>query len=170
MSTLAAALRAAACALFAAVAPAALAFDANGVALAGREADVKRAFPAAHCKPLEWKTDAADRRCDDGKASIGGVQSKITFYLKADVIQAFDIRFSANDAERVKAHLKSAWGAPLSETTETIQRKDSEGKKISKARWEKGADRAVFTSAQDRRRGGVEVSRGNFPDEVYRVK
>jgi hypothetical protein len=167
---LAAALRAATCALLAAAAPAVLAFDANGVALGGREADVKRAFPAAHCKPLEWKTDAADRRCDDGKASIGGVQSKITFYLKADVIQAFDIRFSANDAERIKAHLRSAWGKPLSETTETMSRKDGEGRKISKARWEKGVDRAIFTSAQDRRRGGVEVSRGNFPDEVYRVK
>lgn len=157
-------------AALAAASPRALAFDANGVALGAREADVKRAFPSAHCKPLEWKTDAADRRCDDGRASIGGVQSKITFYLKADAVQAFDIRFSANEAERVKAHLKSAWGAPLSEATETIQRKDGPARKILKARWEKGADRAVFTSAQDRRRGGVEVSRGNFPDEVYRVK
>jgi len=150
--------------------PSALAFDANGVALGGREADVKKTFPSAHCKPLEWRTAAADRRCDDGRASIGGVQAKVTFYLKADVIQAFDIRFSANDAERVRAHLKSSWGAPLSETTETISRKGDAGKKIFKARWEKGTDQAVLTAAEDRRRGGVEVSRGNFPDEVYRVK
>jgi hypothetical protein len=163
-------MRALAAAVLLAAAPAALAFDVNGVALGQREADVKRAFPAAYCKPLEWKSDAADRRCDDGRASIGGVQAKVTFYLKADVIQAFDLRFSANDAERIKAHLKSSWGAPLSETTETIARKGGAGKKIFKARWEKGADRAVLTAAEDRRRGGVEVSRGKFPEEIYRVK
>jgi hypothetical protein len=156
--------------LLAAAAPSALAFDANGVALGQKEADVKRAFPAAYCKPLEWKSDAADRRCDDGRASIGGVQAKVTFYLKADVIQAFDLRFSSNDTERIKAHLKSAWGKPLSETTETVSRKGGPGKKLSKARWEKGADRAVLTAAEDRRRAGVEVSRGTFPEEIYRVR
>lgn len=164
-----AALVAAAAALIAA-SPSALAFDANGVALGAREADVKKAFPAAHCKPLEWKTSAADRRCDDGRASFGGVQAKVTFYLKADAVQAFDVRFNASDVERVKAHLKTIYGKPLAETTETVSARGSEPKKVSKARWEKGADRAVLTAHEDRRRGGLEVSRGNFPDEVYRVK
>ena len=44
---------------------AAAAYDVNGVRLGGREVDVKKAFPTAHCKPLEWKSNAADRRCDD---------------------------------------------------------------------------------------------------------
>jgi hypothetical protein len=153
-----------------AAAPSALAFDANGVALGSREADVKKTFPSAHCKPLEWKTAAADRRCDDGRISFGGVQAKITFYLKADVIQAFDVRFDAREVERVKAHLKTIYGKPLAETTETVSRKGGEGKQLSKTRWEKGTDRAVLTAHQDQRRGGLEVSRGNFPDEVYRVR
>lgn len=153
-----------------AVSPSAIAFDANGVALGAREADVKKAFPAAYCKPMEWRTAAADRRCDDGRALFGGVQAKVTFYLKADVIQAFDVRFNASDVERVKAHLKTIYGKPLAETTETVSVKGGEPKKVSKARWEKGADRAVLTAHQDRRRGSLEVSRGDFPDEVYRVK
>ncbi|HEX2651596.1 MAG TPA: hypothetical protein VHN19_16835, partial [Burkholderiales bacterium] len=43
----------------------ALAYDVNGVAIGGKEIDVKKAFPSVHCKELEWRTDAADRRCDD---------------------------------------------------------------------------------------------------------
>ena len=113
--------RLAAAALLAA-APAALAFDANGVAIGAREVDVKKAFPSARCKPLEWKTDAAERRCDDSRISLAGVPAKITFYLKADAIQAFDLRFDVKDRAQVAAHLKGHWGKPLSEATETISR------------------------------------------------
>lgn len=37
-------------------------------------------------------------------------------------------------------------------------------------RWEKGADRAVLTAQLDRKRANIEISRGRFPDEIYRVK
>ncbi len=148
----------------------ALAYDANGVALGGGEPEVKKAFPSVHCKPLEWKTNAADRRCDDGRVSLGGVQAKITFYLKAGAIQAFDVRFDTKDLERLKAHLRSRYGAPLSEATETIARKDREDRQVFKMRWEKGADRAVLTAQLDRKRANLEVSRGSFADEVYRVR
>ena len=37
-------------------------------------------------------------------------------------------------------------------------------------RWERGADQALLTAQLERKRVNVEVSRGNFSDEVYRVK
>jgi hypothetical protein len=145
-------------------------YDVNGVNLGGKELDVKKAFPSAHCKALEWKTDAADRRCDDAKISLGGVEAKITVFLKADVIQAYDLRFDMKDLERVTAYLKARWGAPLAEATDIIARKDKKDRKVYKARWEKGADRALLAAQLEQKRGAVEVSRGNFPEEVYRVK
>ncbi len=56
----------------------ALGYELNGVKLGGRELDVKKAFPSAHCKALEWRTDAANRRCDDARVALGGVLTKIT--------------------------------------------------------------------------------------------
>lgn len=146
------------------------AYDVNGVRLGGREVDVKRAFPSVHCKALEWKTDAADRRCDDAKISLGGVEARITVFLKADAIKAYDLRFDIKELTRVTAHLKSRWGAPLAEATEVISRKDKEDRKVFKARWEKGADRALLVAQLEKKRASLEVSRGNFPEEVYRVK
>jgi len=150
--------------------PAALAYEVNGVRLGGKEVDVKRAFPGAHCKPLEWKSDAADRRCDDGRMSLGGAQARITVFLKAGAVQAFELRFDTMDLERVKATLRSTWGAPLAEATETISRKNREDRKVFKMRWEKGADRAILTAQLERKRAGLEVSRGDFPEEIYRVR
>ena len=37
-------------------------------------------------------------------------------------------------------------------------------------RWEKGADQAVLTAQLEKKRGGLDVWRGNFADEIYRVK
>jgi len=37
-------------------------------------------------------------------------------------------------------------------------------------RWEKGAERAVLTSQLDKKRATLEISRGNFPEEIYRVR
>jgi hypothetical protein len=145
-------------------------YEVNGVDLGGKELDVKRAFPSAHCKALEWKSDAADRRCDDSKISLGGVEARITVFLKADVIQAYDLRFDMKDLERVAAHLKARWGAPLAETTEVIAKKDKKDRKVYKARWEKGADRALLAAQLEQKRAAVEVSRGNFPEEIYRIK
>ena len=58
---------------------AALAYDANGAALGASEAEVMKRFPSARCQALEWKSKAADRRCDDAKmAFAGGVPGRIT--------------------------------------------------------------------------------------------
>jgi len=147
-----------------------LAYDINGVALGGKEAEVQKAFPSARCKPLEWKSDAADRRCDDARIPLGGVQARITVFLKGGAIQAMDLRFNGKDFERVKEALRARWGAPQAEATETFAAKDRKDRNVYKMRWEKGADRAVLTAQQDKKRATLEISRGNFPDEIYRVR
>lgn len=148
----------------------AFAYEVNGVALGGRELDVKRAFPSAHCKALEWKSEAADRRCDDARAAVGGVATRITVFLKADAVQAMDLRFDTRDLERMKSSLRQRWGTPLAEVTETIARKGKEDRKVFKMRWEKGADRAILTAQLEKQRVTLEVSRGSFPEEIYRVR
>ena len=97
------------------VSGAALAYDANGVALGATESEVSDAFPAAHCQPLEWKSAAADRRCDDARIEFAGVRARVTFYLKNGSVQAFNVRFNPNDRERVVRYLKSRYGEPKSE-------------------------------------------------------
>ena len=150
---------------------ASLAYEINGVRLGGSELEVKKAYPSAHCKALEWKTDAADRRCDDAMVSLGGVVAKITVFIKADVIRGYDLSFDIKELERVKAHLRSRWGAPLAEATEVIARGDKAERKVFKMRWEKGADRAILTAQlEKKKRATLEISRGAFPEEIYRVK
>lgn len=158
-------------ALFLSIAfPAGAAYDANGVALGGSESDVKKNFPGIYCKPLEWSSRAADRRCDDAKISFGGVESRITFYLRKDVVQAFDVRFDTKDVERVTGVLKKRYGAPLSETKEAIQREGKPGAQIYKALWETGKDRAVLVVPLEKKRGQLTVSRGDWEEEIYKVR
>ena len=149
---------------------AAFAYDINGIKLGGREIDVKKAMPSALCKALEWKSDAADRRCDDAKVSIGTVASRVTVFLKADAIQAYEVRFDMKDLERMKSNLRKRWGEPLAEATEVIAKRDKPDRKVLKMRWEKGADRALLVAQLEKKRASLEVSRGNFPVEIYRVK
>ena len=151
------------------VAPA-LAYDVNGIRLGGGEIDVKKAMPSALCKALEWKSDAADRRCDDAKVAVGGVEARIAVFFKAGAAQAYDIRFDVKDLERIKAHLRKQWGEPLAEATEVIARQGKPDRKVFKMRWEKGADRAVLVAQLEKKRASLEVSRGNFPVEIYQIK
>jgi len=145
-------------------------FAANGVPVGGSEADVKKRFPAAHCKPLEWKSDAADRRCDDAQIAMGGIEAKITFYLKSNAIQAFDVRFDSKDTEKFVADLKAVFGPPKSESRDIISRKGKEDREVYKVLWESGRDRAVLTVLKEKKRAQLEVSRGNFSEEIYRVR
>lgn len=148
----------------------AFAYDINGVALGGSEAQVQKAFPSARCKPLEWRSDAADRRCDDARISLGGAEARITVFLKGGAIQAMDLRFNGKDLERVKDTLRARWGAPQAEATEIFAVKGGKDRRVYKMRWEKGADRAVLTAQLDKKRATLEISRGKFPDEIYRVR
>jgi hypothetical protein len=161
---------AAALAALLALPAAALGYDINGVDLGGREAEVQKAFPSARCKPLEWKSNAADRRCDDARIPLGGAQAQLTVFLKAGVVQAMDLRFNGKDLERVKRDLLARWGAPLAEATEVFADRAGKERSVFKMRWENGADRAVLTAPQDKKRATLEISRGNFPEEIYRVR
>jgi len=148
----------------------ALGYDVNGVDLGGTEAQVQKAFPSARCKPLEWKSDAADRRCDDARISLGGAAARITVFLKGGAIQAMDLRFHGRDLERVKEALRARWGAPQAEASEIFAAQGGKDRRVYKMRWEKGAERAVLTAQLDKKRATLEISRGNFPDEIYRVR
>lgn len=145
-------------------------FDVNGVALGGAESDVVKAFPSARCKPLEWKSDAAERRCDDGKIVVAGAVAKITVYLKRDAIQAYDLRFDVQDLERLATHFKGRWGKPSAETRDKIYKESKEIREVYKLAWQQGKDRAVLTSLSTGKRASLSVARGNFEEEIYRVK
>lgn len=145
-------------------------YDANGVVLGAGEKAIRKQFPSAHCKPLEWASSAADRRCDDARVPFGGVEVRITFYLKKDAVEAFDLRFETRETERVAAFLKTRYGAPAAEARETIERKGKPPREIYKLRWENGRERAVLTSQKEKRRSSLTVSRGDFEEEIYRVR
>ena len=154
--------------LLLAAAPA-LAFDANGVALGASEAQVLKAFPEARCKAMDWKTDAADRRCDKATAQIAGAEARITFYLRKDAVQAFDVRFAEKDLRGVVAQLKERYGKPESEGPVTHQRR-GDARTIYRVRWERGDERAVLSSMTGRHRVDLSVWRGNFDTEIHRIQ
>ena len=146
------------------------AYDLNGVSVGDSEADIKKAFPSALCKRLEWSSPAADRRCDDAKISIGGVESRVTFYLRKSAVEAFDVRFDTNELDRFAAFIKTRYGKPLAETKETIERQGKKPREIYKARWEKGREHAVLVSQMEQKRASLTVSRGDFEEAIYRSK
>lgn len=146
------------------------AFDANGVAVGASERDVKSHFPAAHCKPLEWSSQAADRRCDDVKVPFAGIVARVTFYLKKDAVEAFEVRFDTKDAERLVSELKGRYGKPVSEEREKIERRGKPPRELYKVRWENGGQRAVMTAPLERKQASLTVSRGDFEQEIYRVR
>ena len=131
---------------------------------------MKQAFPAARCKPLEWKSDAADRRCDDAKAPFAGVESRVTFYLKAGSIRGFDIRFDSSRIDAVADFLRRHYGKPTSEAREKILRKGKPEREVLKILWEQGKDKALLSSLSTGKRASLSVSRGDFDEEIYRVK
>jgi hypothetical protein len=141
----------------------------NGVALGAGEGQIKKAFPSARCKALEWSSRAADRRCDDSKISFGGAEARITFYLKKDVVQAFDVVFDTKDIDKVAAFVKSRYGKPLTEAKEKIERQGKEPREVYKLRWEQGKDSAVLVSQVEKKRSQLTVARGTFEEEIYRV-
>jgi len=142
------------------------AYDANDVALGASEKAVLKQFPTAHCAPLQWKSKAAERRCDDSKITLGGVPGRITFYLKRDRVEAFDVRVDTKDAERLAAFLKRRYGAPAEESRANLEARGP----IYKVEWKKGEERAVLTSQTEKRRASLTVWRGDFEDEIYRVR
>lgn len=144
-------------------------FDANGVALGASEAEIIRTFPRARCKAMDWKTDAADRRCDEAPVRFGGAEARVTFFLKADAVQAFDVRLEEKDLRAVLEHLRQRYGKPDAEGQEVFRRR-GDARAVYKVRWEKGRDRAVLSSIAGRRRVDLNVWRGDFDTGIYRFK
>lgn len=155
--------------LLAAAAPA-LALQALGVKLGADEGEVRKALPNAYCKALEWKSDAADRRCDDARAQFAGTRARITVFLKTGAVQAIDLRIDARDMESVRRHLRQVYGAPKSEGAEVIPRGEKGERRVYKMRWESGAERAVLTAPENSQRAELSIWRGNFDTEIYRVR
>jgi len=141
--------------------PAYAVLDIKDVVLGSKESDVKRQFPSARCKALEWESKAADRRCDE---------VQVTFYLKKDAVEAFDVRFDTRELDRLVGFLKSRYGAPQSEQKDSYERKGKNARQVYKALWESGKDRAVLTAQLEKRRASMLVSRGGFDEEIYRVR
>ena len=150
--------------------PAAAAYDVKGIALGAAEKEIKRQFPSAHCKALEWTSRAADRRCDDSRVAFGGIEVRVTFYLKKDAVEAFDLRFDTKELERFVSFLKSRYGAPQSESRDTIERKGTSPRQVYKAQWENAGERAVVSAQLEKRSASLLVSRGDFDEEIYRVR
>lgn len=150
--------------------PAQAALDIKDIAIGAKEQDVKRQLPSANCKPLQWESKAADRRCDDSRVAFGGVEVQVTFYLKKDVVEAFDVRFNTRELDRFVSFLKSRYGKPETETRETIPGKGEKPREVYKALWQNGKQRAVLVAQLEKRRATMLVSRGNFEEEIYRVR
>ncbi len=144
------------------------AFEVNGVVLGASEAEVRKTFPSANCKKLEWESRAADRRCDDSRVSFGGVEARITLYLRRDKVEAFDVRFDSRDLDRFVAAVKQRYGAPASEQRDTLG--DKKPRQVYKALWEGKGERAALVAQIDKRRGSLLVTRGNFEEEIYKVR
>lgn len=157
-------------ALAAAALPAAAAYDLRGVALGAAESEVRRQFPNAHCKALEWASRAAERRCDDARVALGGVEVRVTFYLKKDAVEAFDVRFDVKDLDALAAYVKGRYGKPTSELREKLAGGGKKGREVYKAIWQGSGEQAVLAAQLERRTGSMLVSRGNFEEEIYRVR
>jgi hypothetical protein len=156
--------------LLAWLAPAQAALDIKDIAIGAKEQDVKRQLPSVHCKPLQWESKAADRRCDDSRVTLGGVEVQVTFYLKKDSVEAFDVRFNTRELDRLVSFLKTRYGKPETETREAIDRKGDKPREVYKALWQNGKQRAVLIAQLEKRRASMLVSRGDFDEEIYRVR
>jgi len=154
--------------------PAHAAYDLKELKLGAAEADVRRVLPSAHCKALEWKSKAADRRCDDSRVVFGGVEVRVTLYLKKDAVEAFDVRFDTKELERFVGFLKGRYGKPVSESRDTYgggTGKDKKpGREVYKVLWEKDGERATLAAQLEKRTASMLVYRGAFDEEIYRVQ
>ena len=146
-------------ALFAQGADAAL--DIDGLALGASEKAVQQRLPNAHCQALQWESRAADRRCDDSRAQLAGVEVRITVYLKAGAVEAFDVRFDSRYAGRFEKLAGERFAA------EPVRK---QGEKVSTLEWRSGAAQALLSTQPGQRRASLLVWRGAFYDEIYRVR
>ena len=137
------------------------AYDVNEVTLGATEAQVKQHFPHANCRALEWKSRAADRRCDDSRIKLGGLDASVTFYLRRDAVEGMDVRFDRRQLDSMVKFLRQRYG----EASER-KRKDALAARLE---WKSGAERARLVAEQGARRASLQVWRGSFQEELYRI-
>ena len=142
-------------------AAAAAAFDVNEVTLGASESDIKAKFKEANCRELEWPSRAADRRCDDSRVKVGGIDVSLTFYLKKDAVEGFDVRFDRGHLERMSKFLVERYGKPAVEKSGALG---------STLEWKAKGEHARLSAEQGRRRASLLVWRGAFEDEIYKVR
>lgn len=99
---------------------------------------------------------------------FAGVEARITFYVRNGAVEAFDVRFDTRHADQVAGFLKARYGTPVSEQREPSEKGDKA--EVYKLLWEAKGERALLVSVHDKRRGSLLVSRGNFEEEIYRVR
>lgn len=142
-------------------APAAAAFDVNEIALGASEDDIRAKFREANCRDLEWPSRAADRRCDDSRVKVGGIDASVTFYLKQGAVEGYDVRFDRGQFERMSKFLLGRYGKPATEKTSGLG---------AMVEWKNKGERARLSAEQGRRRASLLVWRGAFEDELYKVR
>jgi hypothetical protein len=135
------------------------AYDANDLTLGASETQIKKSFPNAYCRELEWPSRAAERRCDDSRISFAGVDASVTFYLKRGAVEGFDVRFDRRELARVKDFLVKRYGKPA-----------SEGETPPAVEWQAVGERARLSAEQGRRRASLLVWRGAFDQEIYKIR
>ena len=139
--------------------PALAALDVNELKLGASEKEVKQRFPGVHCRPLEWPTNAADRRCDDSRVKVSNLEASITFYLRQDSVEGFDLRFEKAVLPAMGKHFLDRYGKPVVADRDDIVYE-----------WKVDGERARLTSEKGRRRASLFVWRGTFEDEIYKIK
>ena len=77
------------------------------------------------------------------------------------------MRFDTKDAERLAAFLKKRYGAPAERPAPSSRLAAAT---LYKVEWKKGEERAVLTSQTEKRRASLTVWRGDFEEEIYRVR
>jgi hypothetical protein len=144
---------------------AAAAYDANEVKLGATERDIKQRFPNAHCRELEWPSRAADRRCDDSRITFAGVDASVTFYVKKNSVEGFDVRFDQRELDRVVKYLRDRYGEPYTEIGLPYKPEAP-----AKVEWQAKDEQARLTAEPSRRRASLLVWRGTFEQEIYKVR
>ena len=133
----------------------------DGLALGASERAVKQRLPNAHCQPLQWDSRAADRRCDDSRVMLAGAEVRVTVYLKADAVEAFDVRFDGREAGRIEKLASEHFGAkPVAHDNE----------KTHTLRWRVNGEQALLSTQSGERRASLLVWRGAFYDEIYKIR
>ena len=135
------------------------AYDVNELTLGASEARIKQLYPGANCRELEWPSRAAERRCDDSRIRFAGGDASVTFYLKRDAVEGFDVRFDRRDLPKVRQFLLARYGKPVRERETPLV-----------IDWKANGERARLTGEATRRRASLLVWRGAFDEEIYKIR